>query len=145
MVISPAGLEMIKRFEGLRLTAYQCEAGRWTVGYGHTEDVHEGATITAHQADVMLEVDVSHFEAAVEGLLEVPVNQHQFDALVSFAFNLGSGALGRSTLLKKLNACDFAGAADEFGKWVYAGGRVSPGLVKRRAAERELFLKPEPT
>jgi lysozyme len=139
MLISKAGLDLIKRFEGLRLKAYRCPAGVWTIGYGHTVDVHQGDVITEHQADVMLEVDISQFEQCVEALLEVPVTQGQFDALVSFAFNLGCGALGRSRLLKLLNEGDLEGAANQFPLWRMGGGKVLPGLVARRAAERELF------
>lgn len=141
MKISPVGLSLIRRFEGCRLEAYQCEAGVWTIGYGHTgAHVVQGATCTQHQAEVMLESDVERFELAVSALVPHTVTQWQFDALVSFAFNLGAAALARSKLLRLLRAGDVPGAAAQFGFWVFAGGKPSPGLVKRRAAERDLFL-----
>lgn len=140
MKTNQAGLDLIKRFEGLRLDAYLCPAGRWTIGYGHTGDVKKGDEITEHQADAILELDLEHFEKHVSALAP-DANENEFAALVSFAFNLGVAALARSSLLKKHLAGDKQGAAAEFMKWKYAAGKVLPGLVKRRAAERELFLK----
>lgn len=139
MQISKAGLDLIKQFEGLYLKAYRCPAGVPTIGYGHTAGVAMGQTITQQQADDYLRRDVRQFERAVERLVKVPLTQGQFDALVSFAFNLGEGALAQSTLLRLLNAGDYAGAAAQFERWNKAGGRVLPGLVRRRAAERALF------
>ena len=139
MQISKAGLDLIKQFEGLYLQAYRCPAGVPTIGYGHTAGVAMGQTITQQQADDYLRRDVRMFERAVERLVKVPLTQGQFDALVSFAFNLGEGALAQSTLLRLLNAGDYAGAAAQFDRWNKAGGRVLPGLVRRRAAERALF------
>lgn len=149
MFISNRGLELIKEFEGCKLTAYKCPAGIWTIGYGHTGlDVYKGLTISAAHAVALLREDIRQFEKDVTSLLKVPVNQNQFDALVSFAFNLGSDidkddiaeGLGDSTLLKKVNSMDFAGAALEFPKWNKAGGKVLAGLSRRRAAEQRLFL-----
>lgn len=148
MGISSVGLALIKMFEGLRLKAYLCSAGVPTIGYGHTKGVRLGDTCSDAQADAWLQEDVQEAVAAVNRLVKVPVTQGQFDALVSFTFNLGADedvddkaeGLGDSTLLKKLNAGDITGAAAEFGKWVKAGGVVVEGLVKRRQAERELFL-----
>jgi len=140
MYISKQGLELIKQFEGLRLKAYKCPAGIWTIGYGHTKGVYPGMTITEELADKFLVDDIWYFERGVESLVAVPLTQGQFDALVSFAFNVGADGLGDSTLLKKLNSGDYAGAADEFPKWVYSRGKKLKGLVRRRAAERELFL-----
>lgn len=140
MYISKKGLELIKQFEGLRLKAYKCPAGIWTIGYGHTKGVYPGMTITEELADKFLVDDIWYFERGVESLVAVPLTQGQFDALVSFAFNVGADGLGDSTLLKKLNSGDYAGAADEFPKWVYSRGKKLKGLVRRRAAERELFL-----
>ena len=138
---NPAGLDLIKRFEGLRLRAYKCPAGRWTIGYGHTAGAHEGQEITEAEAERLLREDLIYFEGRVAALTQgLDLNDNEFSALVSFAFNLGEGALARSTLLKKLRANDTTGAADEFGRWVYAGGRVLQGLIHRRLAERELFL-----
>lgn len=139
--ISQAGLELIKHFEGLRLCAYLDPVGVWTIGYGHTKfHARPGNCISEPEAEEILRNDVEVFEAAVSRLVKVPLTQNQFDALVSFAFNVGVGALERSTLLKKLNAGNCQGAAAEFPRWVYAGGRRLPGLVRRRAAEKEIFL-----
>jgi lysozyme len=136
------GIALIKKYEGLRLKAYKCPAGVWTIGYGHTGDVKPSDVITEHQADAILDVDLDKFERGVLELLKaVPVfNQNQFSALVSFAFNLGLDALKKSTLLAKFRTGDVKGAAAEFMKWRYAAGRVLPGLVKRRAEEKALFL-----
>lgn len=139
MQISKAGLDLIKQFEGLYLHAYRCPAGVPTIGYGHTAGVAMGQTITQQQADDYLRRDVRQFERAVSRLVRVPLTQGQFDALVSFTFNLGEGALAQSTLLRLLNAGDYASAAAQFDRWNKAGGRVLPGLVRRRAAERALF------
>jgi lysozyme len=138
--ISKKGIDLIKEFEGEELTAYLCPAGVWTIGVGHTgDDVKSGLTISAAQSEALLRKDLTRFEKGVSRLVKVPLTQHQFDALVSFAFNLGLGALGRSTLLRLLNAGDYEGAADQFKRWNKAGGRVLAGLVRRRAAEAALF------
>ena len=139
MQISKAGLDLIKQFEGLYLNAYRCPAGVPTIGYGHTAGVAMGQTITQQQADDYLRRDVRQFERAVARQVSVPLTQGQFDALVSFAFNLGEGALAQSTLLRLLNAGDYSGTAAQFDRWVYASGKKLSGLVKRRAAERALF------
>ena len=141
MSISPAGIALIQAHEGLRLTAYRDPVGIWTIGYGSTGGVRRGMTITRDQAVLRLYHDVDDAEAAINGRVTVPLTQQQFDALASFVFNVGGGAFRKSTLLKKkINAGDYAGAAEEFGRWVKAKGRVLPGLVTRRAAERALFL-----
>jgi lysozyme len=140
MQISQKGIDLIKHFEGVRLNTYQDSVGVWTIGYGHTKGVHAGMKITETEAENLLKQDLATFEAGVSNLVKVPVNQDQYDALVSFAFNLGLGTLTGSTLLHKLNAKDYHGAAEEFGKWVHAGHQVLPGLVSRRKAEEELFL-----
>jgi len=137
---SQAGIDLIKSFEGLRLAAYQDSVGVWTIGYGHTGTARPGQRITEQQAEALLREDVASFEQCVMRAVKAPLDQHQFDALVSFAFNLGCGALSRSTLLKKLNGLDYSGAADEIPRWNRAGGNVLRGLVRRRAAERDLFL-----
>jgi lysozyme len=139
MKISQSGIDLIKRFEGCRLKSYLCPAGVWTIGYGHTAGVRKNQIITSDQASAMLMSDLLQFERAINAMVAVPLKQGQFDALVSFAFNLGSGALASSTLLRKLNSGDFKGAADEFLRWNKAGGKVLEGLVRRRAAERQLF------
>jgi len=137
--------EIIRKWEGLRLKAYLCPAGIPTIGYGHTFGVKLGQTIDKSQAEVFLDHDYQEAEEAVQTLVRVPLKLEQLAALTSFVFNLGPTALSKSTLLKKLNAKDFAGAANEFDKWVY--GKVNgvsvklPGLVARRADEKNLFLK----
>ena len=147
MKTSDRGIALIKAHEGLRLQAYQDPVGVWTIGYGHTTaagppKVERGMKITDAGADAILRQDLAKFEGYVSSAVKVPLNQNEFDALVSFTFNLGPGNLRSSTLLKKLNAGDRAGAADEFLKWTKAGGKTLPGLVKRREAERALFLAP---
>lgn len=140
MKVSNNGINLIKRFEGLELKAYKDSVGILTIGYGHTHAVKAGDAITGEQADAFLREDLQVAELSINTNVKVKLTQGQFDALVSFVFNLGSGNFVKSTLIKKLNAGDYAGAADEFGKWVNAGGKKLPGLVKRRAAEREVFL-----
>ena len=145
MEMSKNGLALLKSFEGCELTAYQDSVGVWTIGYGWTQPVNgkpvsKGMTISQDTADSLLCSGVVQYEKGVTGLVKVAVNQNQFDALVDFAYNLGVKALEGSTLLKKLNAGDYQAAADEFPKWNKAGGKVLNGLVKRRAAERSLFL-----
>lgn len=141
-------LQLLKHYEGCRLKAYKCPAGVWTIGYGHTgPDVHEGLVITQEYAETLLRLDVQKFIRDVGALVRVPLTPGQFDALVSFAFNCGSDidadtiaeGLGDSTLLKLVNASRFDAAAGEFPKWNKAGGKVSAGLEKRRAAEQHLF------
>ncbi len=139
-----AGRRIIKSCESLRLRAYRCPAGKWTIGWGDTgPDVHPGLSITGEEAEARFDHRLAtEFEPGVVRLLDVPVTGNQFSALVSFAYNTGLPAFAGSTLLRKLNAGDFVGAANEFGRWTRSGGRVLPGLVARRAAERELFLTP---
>lgn len=139
MHTSQKGLDLIKSFEGLRLSAYRCPADIPTIGYGTTSGVKMGDTITKERAEELLREDVKRFEAQVFRLVKVPLSQGQFDALVSFVYNLGAGNLSNSTLLRLLNAGDYAGAAAQFDRWTKAGGKVLPGLVRRRAAERALF------
>lgn len=139
MHISQKGLDLIKSFEGLRLSAYKCPAGVWTIGYGTTAGVKPGQSITKERAEELLRDDVKRFEDQVLRLVKVPLTQGQFDALVSFTYNLGAANLGNSTLLRLLNAGDYKGAAAQFDRWTKAGGKELPGLVKRRAAERALF------
>lgn len=146
MKLSTAGLDLIKEFEGYHekqpdgsAKAYRCPAGVWTIGWGCTEGVREGQVVTAEQATVMLATEMAKHEAAVERLVTVPLTQGQFDALVSFSYNVGSGALEGSTLLKLLNAGDYAGARGQFGRWTKAAGVELAGLVRRRAREAEVF------
>ncbi|MGR2662499.1 lysozyme [Chromobacterium haemolyticum] len=141
MKTSAKGITLIQKSEGLRLKAYQDSVGVWTIGYGHTgPDVTPGLVITQAQADALLARDLEQFEAGVARLVKVPLNQNQFDTLVCFSFNLGLGALQGSTLLRLLNAGDYAGAAAQFPRWNKAGGKVLPGLTRRRVAEQALFL-----
>jgi lysozyme len=150
MNISQDGIKLIEKLEGCVLHEYKDDAGVPTIGVGHTGGVYMNQTITQAQADELLRKDLAKFVAAVNSLVKVPVNQHQFDALVIFAFNVGASALQHSTLLQKLNAKDYAGAAKEFDVWTKitdpdTGHKVvSSGLVNRRNAEQALFLKPMP-
>lgn len=137
---SADGLDLIKHFEGLRLDAYLCPAGVWTIGYGHTSGVKKGDKINLDTAIAYLQSDLRKFERIVTDLVKVPIQQYHFDALVSFSYNLGGGALADSTLLKRLNAGYFEEAADQFKRWNKAGGKVLDGLTKRRTAERMLFV-----
>jgi lysozyme len=136
------GLGFTEGFEGCRLVAYQDVAGIWTIGYGHTgTDVVEGVVITQAQAVSLLVSDVAAAAACVNHAVEVPITQDEFDALVDFTFNAGRGAFVTSTLLRKLNVGDLQAAAAQFSRWVNAGGKPVSGLVRRRAAEEELFLR----
>jgi len=138
--IGKPGLDLIKSFEGLKLRAYLCPAKVWTIGYGSTgPHVTPGKVITEAQANDLLQDDLDRFEKAVTRLVTVPLTQNQYDALVSFAFNVGISALERSTLLKRVNAKLFDQAKAEFSKWNRAGGRPLAGLTRRRAAEAALF------
>lgn len=135
MKTSDNAIEHIKEFEGLRLCAYKCAAGVLTIGYGHTKGVKAGQTITKSQADTLLRGDLLPVERYVSGL-GLRLTQGQFDALVSFAFNLGTGALGRSTLLQKIRSGSSVSVIQaEFRKWVYADGKKLSGLVRRREWE----------
>lgn len=144
LTLSNTGLETIARFEGLRLTAYPdpgTNGEPYTIGYGHTGGVRPGQTITRARALAFLRQDV---QTAVEGVRRAvhrDISQAKFDALVSFTFNVGVGAMSGSTLIRKLNAGDQYGAAAEFLKWVRAGGHVMPGLVARRKIEQAMFLR----
>jgi len=143
--INEAGLDLIKQFEGLRLQAYTDAVGLVTIGYGHEIKVGESisSTITEEEATAFLLWDTALAARAVDRLVTVPISDNQFDALVSFVFNVGSVRFASSDLLNKLNAGDYAGASDEFLKWDHAGGHVLPGLTRRRQAERDLFEKPD--
>jgi lysozyme len=139
--INAAGLVLIEMFEGERLRAYPdpgTGAEPWTIGFGHTANVHAGQTITHAQAVAFLKSDVANAEAAVARAVTRTLTPNQFAALVSFQYN--TGAFAGSTLAQRVNAGDWLGAAAQFSRWVYAGGAVMAGLVRRRAAERALFL-----
>lgn len=140
--INAAGLAVIKEYEGLRLIAYPDPATNgdpWTIGWGHTgQDVYKGLTITEAKAAQLLFKDLKRFEAAVAKLAPVATD-NQFSAMVSLAFNVGEANFGKSTLLRKHNAGDYAGAKAEFARWNRAAGKVMAGLTRRRAAEAELY------
>lgn len=145
MQTSDKGIALIKEFEGCKLTAYQDSVGVWTIGYGWTQPVdgkpiRAGMTIKQETAERMLKTGLVSYESDVSRLVKVGLTQGQFDALVSFTYNLGARSLSTSTLLRKLNAGDCAGAADEFLRWNKAGGKALNGLTRRREAERALFL-----
>ena len=141
MKTSQAGIDLIKSFEGCKLRAYQDSVGIWTIGVGHTgPDVCAGVTVSDQEAISLLQMDLHEAEEAVERLVTAPLNQNEFDALVSFTFNLGEGNLRKSTLLKYLNQMRYEDAANEFPRWNRAGGQILPGLTRRREAEKQLFL-----
>lgn len=148
MQTSPNGIVLIKKFEGCRLTAYPdpgTGSAPWTIGYGWThpvdgKPVRPGMTIDQATADRLLKTGLVSYENDVLKLVRVKLTQGQFDALVSFAYNVGSRSLSTSTLLQKLNAGDIKGASDEFLRWNKSGGKVMPGLTNRRKAERDVFL-----
>lgn len=137
--ISAEGLALIKKFEGCELTAYQCSAGVWTIGYGHTKSVTEGMEITNDIANEMLEAEVCEYENYINEHVSVPLEQNQFDAMVSWVYNLGPANLVSSTLLKVLNAGDYADVPAQIKRWNKAGGQTLDGLIRRREAESLLF------
>mgnify|MGYP003651395373 CR=1 FL=1 len=141
--ISEEGLSLIKKFEGCRLEAYKCSGGVWTIGYGHTENVNEGDTITQEKADKLLKSDIESFEVYVNYSVMVELDQGQFDALVAWTFNLGPGNLRESTMLKKLNEADYTSVPNEMKRWNKAGGKTLDGLIRRRNAEALLFQSKE--
>ncbi|MFN3074878.1 lysozyme [Acinetobacter sp. TY2] len=146
MQVSATGINLICGFEGLKLKAYDDGVGVWTIGFGTTIypngiKVKKGDACTEAQAKAYMAHDLKKFESAVNSAVIVPINQNQFDALVSLAYNIGTGAFKESTLVKKLNAGDIRGAAAQFDVWNKAGGKVMQGLVNRRALERKLFEK----
>ena len=140
MKTSPKGIALIKEFEGLRLKAYKCPGGVWTIGYGHTAGVKHGMVISERQAEEYLKADLIAFEKYLNGL-GLALDQNQFDALISFIYNVGTGNFTSSTLLRKVrvNPQDNS-IMDEFLSWVYSKGRVLPGLQRRRLAEMKLYF-----
>lgn len=151
MTTSTAGINLIKQFEGCKLEAYLCPAKVPTIGYGSTFGVRMGDRITQEEAERRLRKDLVKFECIVEDALTVPASQNQFDAMVSLCYNIGPGnpklnmpGFLTSSVLRRFLAGDIAGAADAFLMWNKGGGRVLPGLVRRRKAERELFLSEAP-
>lgn len=145
MKTSKTGIDLIKQFEGCRLKAYKCPAGILTIGYGHTGTVNgkpitADMTITELMAETLLAIDLQKFEKCINDNVKKPLTQNEFDALVSFVFNIGTGAFLKSSMLKLLNSGHMPLAAGQFDRWVYAKGKVLKGLQKRRAAEKALFL-----
>ena len=139
--ISQKGIDLIKEFEGFRSKAYRCPAGVWTIGFGHTAGVKPGMVITREQGEAMLRKDLKIYEAKVVNALgNAPTTQGQWDALVSFCYNAGPGNLLKSSMLRLHKQGNYKAAAEAFMKWTKGGGRVLPGLVRRRKAERNLYL-----
>lgn len=141
--------DFIRGFESCRLTAYpdpgSLDGKPWTIGWGTTRGVYKGMTITQEEADLLFDEDVNAVAKQVSRMVRVPLNQNQFDALVSFVYNVGQTQFGASTLLRLLNEGDYEGAAGQFGRWIRGGsGEVLPGLVRRRAEEKAIFVEPPP-
>ena len=143
MNISQEGLGLIKKFEGCELNSYKCAAGVWTIGYGSTHGIEEGMSISKSRAEELLLEDISEFEDHVMNNVKVSLNQNQFDAMVSWTFNLGAGNLKSSTLLKVLNGNDYEDVPEQIKRWNKAGGKVLEGLIRRREAEALLFAGKE--
>lgn len=146
MKINEAGLKIIKEYEDLRLEAYLCPANKWTIGFGNTfykdgSPVKKGDTISQEDAEELFLHVVNDFADQVSNAVQVPITANQFSAIVSLVFNIGPGNFRTSTLLQNLNAGDYDGASEEFGKWCYSNGARLRGLVKRREEERKLFIK----
>ena len=147
-MLNQATIDLVKEFEGLRTTAYKDSAGVWTIGYGTTGragvgiDPVEGMEITEAEAEYYLQKGLEKFSTEITGAITQPINENEFGAFVSLAYNIGSGAFKRSTALRKFNAGDKQGAANAMLMWNKAGGRVLNGLIRRREAERALFLTP---
>ena len=139
MKISEEGIELLKKFEGCKLEAYQDSVGVWTIGYGHTKGVYKGMTISQDDAEEMLEEEMKEYEGYIEEYVEVPLSQNEFDALVCWVYNLGPTNLRNSTLLMVLNQSKFDEVPEQIKRWNKAGGEVLKGLVRRREAEALLF------
>ena len=139
MNISEEGISLIKNYEGCRLESYQDSVGVWTIGFGHIKDVKEGDKINQDEAENLLKEEMPEYEGYINNMVEVPLEQCQFDALVCWVYNLGPTNLKESTLLRKLNEGDYGGVPEQIKRWNKAGGEVLAGLVKRRQAEANLF------
>lgn len=144
MKTSARGVKLITDFEGFRSTAYPDVAGIWTIGYGFTKGVRQGDKMTRAQADRRLRDELIEYERGVSQACRIQPNQNQFDALVCFAFNVGVAGMSKSSVIKAHNREDYQAAARAFGLWNKAGGKVWPGLTRRRAAESALYLEPVP-
>ena len=143
MKISAEGKALIKKFEGCKLDSYRCSANVATIGYGHTKDVIDGDSCTQDEAGQMLADDLAEFEGYVDKLVTVDLEQNQFDALVAWTFNLGPTNLKISTMLKELNAGNYAKVPSEMKRWNKAGGKTLDGLIRRREAESLLWAGKE--
>jgi lysozyme len=139
MKISEEGKSLIKKFEGCELEAYKCAAGVWTIGYGHIKTAVEGMKIDQATANELFDEEMGEYETYVNTAVTVPLSQNQFDALVSWVFNLGNGNLNASTMLKVINSGDHAGVPAQIKRWNKAGGKVLEGLIRRREAEALLY------
>ena len=139
MKISNKGIDLIKHFEGCETEAYLCPAGVPTIGYGHIKGVQMGDVITEAQAEEMLVEELTEYENYIHDCVTAPLNQNQFDAMVSWVFNLGVGNLKSSTLLKTLNIGNYRGVPEQIMRWNKAGGKVLEGLTRRRQAAADLF------
>ena len=139
MKTSQYGIDLIKHFEGCELKAYKCPAGVWTIGYGHTKGVQEGDEWSESHANHMLEVELEEYEGYVDKYVTAPLGQNQFDALVSWTYNLGGGNLSASTMLKVLNAGEYDEVPNQMLRWNKVGGKVLEGLTRRRQAEADMF------
>ena len=139
MQISQEGIALIKKFEGCELESYKCAAGVWTIGYGSTKGVEKGNTITQKEADDLLTEEMNEYESYVNHMVETDLKQNEFDALVSWVYNLGPTNLSSSTLLQKLNNKDWNDVPNQIKRWNKAGGVVKQGLIRRREAEALLF------
>lgn len=146
MRTNKAGLDLIKEFEGWRAKAYKCPAGVWTIGYGHTSmagapAVKPGMVITREEGEQILRRDLKIYEDGVKTAIRVPLNSNQFSACVSLCYNIGVGGFRKSSVARFCNQSQWQKAADAFALWNKAGGRVLPGLTRRRAAEASLFMR----
>ena len=139
MKTSQYGIDLIKHFEGCELKAYKCPAGVWTIGYGHTKGVQPGDEWSEDHADHMLQVELEEYEGYVDKYVTAPLGQNQFDALVSWTYNLGGGNLSASTMLKVLNAGEYDEVPNQMLRWNKAGGKVLEGLTRRRQAEADML------
>ena len=139
MNISQEGLSLIKKFEGCELEAYKCAAGVWTIGYGSTKGVKEGDTLTQEEADELLLHEMDEYKGYIKDNVTSDLDQNQFDALVSWVFNLGPSNLKASTMLKVINAGDMKEVPAQIKRWNKANGKTLQGLIRRREAEALLF------
>tara|TARA_R110002074_G_scaffold365865_2_gene539667 strand:- start:876 stop:1427 length:552 start_codon:yes stop_codon:yes gene_type:complete len=137
--ISQEGLALIKKFEGCELEAYLCPAGVWTIGYGHTKDVKEGDKINKDEADYLLQEEMIEYESYINDMVDVDLNQSQYDSLCAWVYNLGPSNLGSSTMLRVLNEGKYDEVPQQMKRWNKANGEVLDGLIRRREAEALLF------